>query len=131
MIKPHEFKEGRSSWEMNLHRKSEFSWLTTKTVRHWGLKDQTRVFLTCVDSLTEASCRYSEFPQPNSWPSLDTARLQSPYELICCTSTPARSPPTSTGQELMLWWPKPGKKKHDEKTVRIFKTLAEMFLSWI
>lgn len=63
--------------------------------------------LTCVDSVTEASCRYSEFPQPNTCPSLETARLQSPYELICCTSTPVRSPSTSTGRELTSWCPKP------------------------
>lgn len=66
--------------------------------------------LTCVASVTEASCRYSEFPHPYSCPSLDTARLQSPYVLICCTSTPARSPPTSTGLELMLWCPRPGRR---------------------
>lgn len=63
--------------------------------------------LTCVASVTDASCLYSEFPQPYSCPSLETARLQSPYVLICCTSTPVKSPPTSTGLELMLWCPRP------------------------
>lgn len=64
--------------------------------------------LTCVACVTKASCLYSELPHPYSCPSLETARLQSPYVLICCTSTPARSPPTSTGLELMLWCPSPG-----------------------
>lgn len=66
------------------------------------------LLLTCVASVTDASCRYSELPHPYSCPSLHTARLQSPYVLICCTSTPARSPPTSTGVELTLWCPRPG-----------------------
>lgn len=65
------------------------------------------VLLTCVVSVTDASCRYSELPHPYSCPSVDTARLQSPYVLICCTSTPVRSPPTSTGLELTLWCPRP------------------------
>lgn len=38
---------------------------------------------TCVASVTEASCRYSEFPQPKTCPSVDTAKLQSPYVVTC------------------------------------------------
>lgn len=82
------------------------------------LRDMSGV-LTCVASVTEASCRYSELPHPYSCPSLDTARLQSPYVLICCTSTPARSPPTSTGLELTLWCPRPGRRG---RTIHIYQT---------
>ncbi len=80
------------------------------------LLDDPSALLTCVASVTAASCRYSELPHPNSCPSLDTARLQSPYVLICCTSTPARSPPTSTGLELMLLCPKPARWRRAAKS---------------
>lgn len=68
---------------------------------------QPGILPTCVASVTEASCRYSELPQPYSCPSADTARLQSPYVLICWTCTPASSPPTSVGAEDTLWCPRP------------------------
>lgn len=77
---------------------------------HASLLVDILALVTCVASVTDDSCRYSELPHPYSCPSLDRARLQSPYVLICCTSTPARSPPTSTGLELMLWWPRPGRR---------------------
>lgn len=34
--------------------------------------------LTCVVSVTDANCKYSEFPQPKTSPSSETARQQSP-----------------------------------------------------
>lgn len=83
---------------------------------HSSIRRTSTFLLTCVASVTDASCRYSELPHPYSCPSVDTARLQSPYVLICCTSTPARSPATSTGLELMLWCPRPARQCNAHKS---------------
>lgn len=80
---------------------------TLLVLRYDMLEMRVCLARTCVVSVTEASCRYSELPQPNTWPSVETARLQSPYVLTCWIVTPSRSPPTRTGSAVLLWCPRP------------------------